>query len=127
MDYVGIILVSHSEKVASGIKEITKQVIQDVPVHIAGGTDEGEIGTSVEKISHALENAYTEKGVLVFYDLGSAKMNAELAIELSGKEGIEIVEDPILEGSYVATVESNMGKSKSDIIKGLNKSFPKHD
>lgn len=100
MDYVGIVLVSHSQKVVSGIKEITKEVIQDVPVYIAGGADDGEIGTSVDKITGALEKAYTEKGVLVFYDIGSAKMNAELAIELSGKEDIEIAEAPILEGAY---------------------------
>ena len=127
MNYVGIVLISHSEKVVTGIKEITKQVIQDVPVFIAGGTDDGDIGTSVGKISEALEKASSGKGVLVFYDLGSAKMNAELAIELSGKDDIEISEAPLLEGAYVAIVESNIGKSKNEIIEGLNKSFPKAD
>lgn len=54
-------------------------------------------------------------------------MNAELAIELNSKDEIEIAEAPLLEGAYVAVVESNMGKSKSEIIKSLNRSFPKAD
>lgn len=125
MDYVGIVLISHSEKVVTGSKEIIRQVIREVPVAIAGGTDDNEIGTSVTKISKALEKAFTRKGILVFYDLGSAKMNAELAIELSGKENIKIAEAPLLEGAYVASVESNMGKSLNEIIESLEKSFPK--
>jgi len=123
MDYVGIVLISHSEKVAEGIKEIIRQVIHDVPVETAGGTDDGEIGTSIEKISEAIERAFTEKGILLFYDLGSAKMNAELAIDLSTKEHIKLVEAPLLEGSYVAAVESSMGKNMEDIIKNIEEHY----
>lgn len=124
MDYVGIVLVSHSEKVVTGIKEIIRQVIQDVPVVTAGGTDNNEIGTSVTKITTALEKAHTRKGILIFYDLGSAKMNAELAIELSGQNDIKIAEAPLLEGAYVASVEANMGRTLDEIVESLRKSFP---
>ncbi len=44
MSYVGIVLISHSEKVTIGLKEIIRQVIYDVPVEAAGGTDDGQIG-----------------------------------------------------------------------------------
>ncbi len=123
MGYVGIVIISHSEKVAEGIKEIIQQVIQDVPIGIAGGTDDGKIGTSIEKINAAIDVAYSEKGVLLFYDLGSAKMNAELAIEFANKENIKLVEAPILEGAYVAAVESSTGRDISTIIHHVTKEF----
>lgn len=123
MEYVGIVLISHSKKVAEGVKEIIQQVIRDVPVETAGGTDDSEIGTSIEKINGAIDRAYSSKGVLLFYDLGSAKMNAELAIELVKKEKIELVEAPLVEGSYVAAVESSIGKDLETIIETINKEF----
>lgn len=124
MEYIGIVLISHSPDVVKGIKEIIRQVIKDVPVEVAGGTDDGEIGTSIDKISAAIDTAYTDKGVLLFYDLGSAKMNAELAIEISEKENIFLIEAPLLEGAYVATVESSIGKSITEIQKSIIKHFP---
>ncbi len=123
MNYVGIVLISHSNKVVEGIKDIIRQVIHDVPLEIAGGTDEDKIGTSVTKISLAIEEVYSDKGVLLFYDLGSAKMNAELAIEMSEHQNIKIAEVPLLEGAYVGAVESNMGKNLDEIIEILNEAF----
>lgn len=123
MNYVGIVLISHSNKVVEGIKDIIRQVIHDVPLEIAGGTDEDKIGTSVTKISLAIEEVYSDKGVLLFYDLGSAKMNAELAIEMSEHQNIKIAEAPLLEGAYVGAVESNMGKNLDEIIEILNEAF----
>lgn len=124
MDHVGIVLVSHSVQVVAGIKEIIREVIPNIPLEIAGGSDDGGIGTSFDKISAAIDHVYSDHGVLVFYDLGSAKMNASLAIEMSGKENVEIVEAPLLEGSYVGAVESNMGNTVEEIIESLQKSFP---
>lgn len=124
MERVGIVLVSHSEKVVMGIQEILHEVLDDFPLAIAGGTDEGGIGTSFEKIKDAIDLVYSQKGVLIFYDLGSAKMNAELAIEMSGKDNITIVEGPILEGAYIGAVESNMGQTIEEIIEAVHHSFP---
>ncbi|GIN62584.1 PTS-dependent dihydroxyacetone kinase phosphotransferase subunit DhaM [Robertmurraya siralis] len=124
MDKVGIVLISHSSKVAAGIQEIIQQVVHNVPIEIAGGTDDEEIGTSVEKINEAIERAYSEKGVLLFYDLGSAKMNAELAIELCGYDHVKVVNAPLLEGAYVAAVESGIGRSIEEIeqaVKNMTK------
>ncbi|WP_101842922.1 dihydroxyacetone kinase phosphoryl donor subunit DhaM [Halobacillus sp. Marseille-P3879] len=115
MDTVGIVFVSHSQKVVEGIQDILNQVVNDVPIELAGGTDEDEIGTSIEKIQQAIKQAYTDSGVLVIYDLGSAMMNAEVAVEMSGFDNIEISNAPLLEGGYVAAVESSMGKSLTEV------------
>ncbi|MFZ3577047.1 dihydroxyacetone kinase phosphoryl donor subunit DhaM [Virgibacillus sp. DJP39] len=122
MDYVGIVLISHSPKVVEGIKDIIRQVIHEVPVELAGGTEEDEIGTSVDKILEATKRAHSVKGVLLLYDLGSAMMNAELAIELSNYDNIKVAKDvPLVEGAYVAAVESGMGKSLEDVLEAVNR------
>ncbi|GAA0499203.1 dihydroxyacetone kinase phosphoryl donor subunit DhaM [Salinibacillus aidingensis] len=117
MSYVGIVLISHSPKVVEGIKDIIRQMVPDVPVEPAGGTDDDSIGTNVEKIQQAIENAYSEKGVLLFFDLGSAMMNAELAVEMADYDQVKVVKAPLLEGSYVAAVESGMGKTLEEVEK----------
>ncbi|MCP8615449.1 dihydroxyacetone kinase phosphoryl donor subunit DhaM [Salirhabdus salicampi] len=117
MSYVGIVLISHSVKVVEGIHELVRQVEKNVPIEIAGGTDDLEIGTSVEKIQNAIEKAYSDKGVVILFDLGSAIMNAELALEITGYENVKIADAPLLEGSYVAAVEAGMGKTLEEVVK----------
>lgn len=115
MANVGIVLISHSSKVTEGIKEIVSQVINEVPIELAGGTDDNEIGTSVEKIQTAIDRAQAGKGVLLLYDLGSAMMNAELAVELAETDQVMTAKAPLVEGAYVAAVEANMGKSLEEV------------
>ncbi|WP_060679416.1 dihydroxyacetone kinase phosphoryl donor subunit DhaM [Virgibacillus halodenitrificans] len=123
MAYVGIVLISHSPKVVEGTKEIIRQVNQDVAIELAGGTDDNEIGTSIDKILEAINHADKGSGVLLLYDIGSAKMNAEIAIEMAEGNNIKMVEAPIVEGAYVASVEAGMGKSVEEIITTLEKNF----
>lgn len=122
-DYVGIVLISHSTKIAEGIKELIREVVHDVPIVAAGGADDGGIGTSLDKISAAIEQIYTSSGVMLFYDLGSAKMNAELAIELSGRDNVVLVEAPLVEGAYVGSVESNGKKALTEIVTTIEEGF----
>ncbi|MFD2761248.1 dihydroxyacetone kinase phosphoryl donor subunit DhaM [Lentibacillus juripiscarius] len=123
MSYTGVVLISHSPKVADGVKDIIRQVIKDVPIETAGGTEENEIGTSVEKVQEAIHRADEGDGVVMFYDIGSAKMNAEMAVEMSGTVNVKIVEAPLVEGAYLAAVESGMDKNLQEIIKAVEKEF----
>jgi phosphoenolpyruvate---glycerone phosphotransferase subunit DhaM len=122
MTYVGIVLISHSPKIVEGVKELIRQVIHDVPIELAGGTEENEIGTSMDKIADAIKAADKGKGVILFYDIGSAKMNAEMAIEITEMKAV-LIEAPLVEGSYVAAVESGMGKSLEEVINAVEKAF----
>lgn len=123
MESVGIVLISHSAKIVEGLKELIRQVMKDIPIELAGGTDDGEIGTSIEKIQTAIKQADRGKGVLLMYDLGSARMNAEIAIEMAENKDVKIAEAPLLEGSYVAAVEAGMGKSLDEIVAKLEQDF----
>ena len=94
-----MLLVSHVEEIADGLARLLDQVASDVTIRTAGGTEDGEIGTSFDKISNVL-NEIEEKTVLAFYDLGSAKMNLEMAEEFSDKK-IILYDVSFIEGAYV--------------------------
>ena len=67
-----IVIVSHSEKLAEGVVEVAKMMARDVTIVAAGGTEDGSLGTSYEKIAAAIDKAYTDDGVALFMDMGSA-------------------------------------------------------
>ena len=96
----GVLLISHVEEIATGLAKLISQVAADVTVKTAGGTEDGDIGTSFDKINAVLDE-FEEDKILAFYDLGSAKMNLEMAMEFSDKE-IILYETALIEGAYVA-------------------------
>ncbi|MCJ1982239.1 PTS-dependent dihydroxyacetone kinase phosphotransferase subunit DhaM [Lactococcus piscium] len=98
-DY-GIVIVSHQKDIAKGIVALIREVAKDVAITYVGGTEDGGIGTSFEQVSAAISQNPKNK-LLAFFDLGSAKMNLEIAIEMSDKQ-VELMLVPILEGSYTA-------------------------
>lgn len=120
MTKVSIIVISHSKELADGIVDLVSQTKQeDVAIAAAGGTEEGEIGTSVDRITGAVESVTTEEGVLLLFDIGSALMNAEMALEMLPElEGrITIADAPLVEGAYIAAVEAGMGKTLEEVKK----------
>lgn len=119
---VGIVIVSHSSKAAEGVKEIVSQMSVDGKIATAGGTSDGRLGTDVEKIVNAINEVYSEDGVLILFDLGSAYMNAEIAIECleeKMKDKVEIIDTALIEGALTAAVEASIGKSREEIKKSL--------
>ena len=82
---LGITIVSHVPEIAEGLPKLLKQVAGDVSITTAGGTNDGDIGTSMEKIVQAFDDNQADE-ILAFYDLGSAKMNLEMAMEMSDKK-----------------------------------------
>lgn len=117
---VGIVVVSHSAKVAEGICELAAQMAApDQKLIAAGGMANGDIGTDAYKIQAAIEAANTGDGVLVMVDLGSAVLSAELAVDmLDGalKGRVAIADAPILEGAVAAAVEASIGQSLVSVV-----------
>ncbi|PRO93021.1 PTS mannose family transporter subunit IIA [Lactiplantibacillus pentosus] len=95
---LGIVVVSHVPEIAAGVQRLLAQVAKDVSITIAGGTDEDQVGTSMAKITEAFE-ANTADELLAFYDLGSAKMNLEMAIEMSTKP-VHLYDTALVESAY---------------------------
>src|SRR5919112_610425 len=78
---VGLVVVSHSAKVAEGVVELAAQMAAEVRIRAAGGTADGGIGTDATLIAEAIAAADDGEGVLVLVDLGSAVLSAQLAID----------------------------------------------
>jgi dihydroxyacetone kinase phosphotransfer subunit len=123
---VGIVIVSHSNKVAEGVKEIAFQMAPEVNIIAAGGTSDGRIGTDMAKIQEAIRGVYSKSGVIVLFDLGSAFMNTEMAVEFLDedmKNNVEIIDAPLVEGTIVAAVESSIGKNIYEIKELVKKIY----
>ncbi|MBC7331975.1 MAG: phosphoenolpyruvate--protein phosphotransferase [Synergistetes bacterium] len=117
---VGIVIVSHSEKLAEGVVELAKQMTagKDVPIKAAGGFDDGSLGTSYEKILDAINEAYTEDGVLILMDLGSAIMTTQMCLENLPEEKrkkIKLCNAPLVEGAVAAAAAAAQGLSLEEV------------
>ena len=106
---VGIVIVSHSAKLAEGVVDATRIMADGCPVFAAGGTDDGAYGTSYEKIRQAIESARTGDGAVVLVDMGSAVMTAEMVIEDGGYTDVEILDCPLVEGAIAASLGALCG------------------
>jgi dihydroxyacetone kinase DhaKLM complex PTS-EIIA-like component DhaM len=79
---VGIVLVSHSAALAEGTAELAGQVGGGtVAIAAAGGTDDGRLGTSIDKVSRAVERANGGAGVLIIPDLGSSVLTVRTLLD----------------------------------------------
>lgn len=117
---VGIVIVSHSWKIAEGVKDLAAQVAPSAEgIIAAGGMEDGEIGTDAVKISEAIREADRGEGVVILADLGSGVMSAEMAIELLEDEAIDVrlADAPIVEGAIAAAVEAGCGSGIDDVIR----------
>jgi PTS hybrid protein len=119
MPNVGIVIVSHSPKVAEGAADMVRQMVGDtVPLAYAGGNPEGGLGTSVEAILGAIDRAWSDAGVAVMVDLGGAETNSEMAIELlseSRRDHVVVCNAPLVEGSVIAATEASGGSSLAKV------------
>lgn len=107
---VRLVVVSHSEKIADGAVELAAQMAPDVVILAAGGTADGRIGTSLEKVMSALDQAAGGDGVVVLTDLGSAVMTAESALEfVEEPAGVLLADAPLVEGLVAAAVAAQGG------------------
>lgn len=116
---MSLVLVSHSRTLVEGLRDMVAQVAgPDVSLAIAGGTEDGRLGTSAPKISEAIRSVLGADGVLVLLDLGSAALSLEVALEdLSESERarVRISEAPLVEGAVMAAVQASIGATLDEV------------
>ncbi len=117
---VGVVIVSHSQKVAEGIREMALQMsAPEQKIIAAGGMVDGGIGTDAFQVSEAIIAANTGDGVAIMVDLGSAVLSTETAFEFLDEElraNVQIADAPILEGAISAVVEASLGSALAAVI-----------
>ncbi|HUK71225.1 MAG TPA: phosphoenolpyruvate--protein phosphotransferase [Streptosporangiaceae bacterium] len=113
---VGIVIVSHSARLAEGVVELAREMAgPDVAIVAAGGLDlpGRPLGTDAALVARAVTEAWSDEGVLVLMDLGSAVMSAEMALEMVADERrprLLLCEAPIVEGAVAAAVAARLGE-----------------
>ena len=109
---VGIVLVSHSAALAAGTAELAGQVSGgSVVIAAAGGTDDGRLGTSIDKVRAALAEANSGAGVVILPDLGSSVLTvrALLADGDDLPDPLAVADAPFVEGAVAATIAAAVG------------------
>jgi len=127
---VGLVLVSHSERLAEGVAELAAQLGgNDVPIAAAGGTDDGGLGTSIEKIERAIREADRGAGVLLLADLGSAVLTIKALLDEFGDDAdgaeaerpssgtrVVLADAPLVEGAVAAVVTAAAGADLDAVL-----------
>jgi dihydroxyacetone kinase phosphotransfer subunit len=123
---VSLVIVSHSARLADGVAELAGQMAQGkVAIGVAGGTVDGALGTSVEKITKALNEVDGPDGILVLLDLGSAVMATEMAVEAfaQNQHNVIISPAPLVEGAVIAAVEASIGNSLQEVAEAAASAY----
>jgi PTS hybrid protein len=115
---VGLVVVSHSSRIAEGTAELAGQMAgPDVRIVPAGGLEDGSIGTDAARIAVAIGEADAGAGVVVLVDLGSAVLATRTALELIGNpENVRLSRGPIVEGAVIAAVQASTGSRLDEVL-----------
>ena len=118
---LGFVVVSHSKDLAEATIHLANEMKRyDFPLINGSGTDGDFLGSNPLTIKEAILNAKTDKGALVFVDIGSSVLNTQVAIDFLADEGvnvenIKIADAPLVEG-LIAGVAINDEKADMESI-----------
>lgn len=131
---VGLVIVSHSRALADALVGLLKQVsVPNLPVAVAAGIgeDRSEFGTDAVEIMEAIQSVYSEDGVLVLMDLGSAILSANMALQFLPLEmapKIRFCGAPLVEGAIAASVQIGLNADLDTVCREANSALmPKHE
>lgn len=116
---VALVLVSHSERLAQGAVELAQQMAPQVMLLAAGGTTDGGLGTSYDRVFDAVSQGLAEAdGVVVLADLGSAILTVESVLEVlaDDAERVVLADAPFVEGSVAAAVTAHGGGTVAEVL-----------
>ena len=117
---VGIVVVSHSRRLADAAVELALQMVRGTPppIEVAAGLDNHVLGTDAARVKEAIDRVASPDGVIVMMDLGSAVLSAELALELRDDTAdcpIVLSDGPIVEGLVAAVALAAAGASLAEV------------
>jgi len=119
---VGIVVVSHSAKLAEAVAELAREMAgPELRLALAGGVDDADspLGTDAMRVLAAIEEVDGDDGVLVLMDLGSAVLSAELALDLLPEEQrdrVVLCDAPLVEGLIAAAVQAASGAAMDRVV-----------
>ncbi len=112
---ISIVIVSHSEKLAQGVTELARGMAgPDVRIAATGGLaiPDHPLGTDAALVLAAIQEVYSDEGVIVLVDLGSAVLSTEMALEQlipEQRPHVILSDAPLVEGAIAAAVQARLG------------------
>ena len=130
---VGFVVVSHSKELADAAINLANEMKRyNFPLINGSGTDGDFLGSNPLTIKEAILKAKTDKGVLIFVDIGSSVLNTQVAIDFLADEGIDvqnikIADAPLVEGLIAGVAVNDEKASIESVLEELNelKTFSK--
>lgn len=117
---LAILIISHSDKIAEGTKEVAEQMMQaEIEIRAVGGTADGDIGTDTDRIEAAVKDLLSEEGIIVLTDLGSAVMSFDLVYDFlddQEKAKVKLANAPLVEGAVLGAIEASLGKDMEAVL-----------
>ncbi len=130
---IGLVIVSHSYQLAEGVREIADQMAGgEIQIAAAGGLLDGDtfiLGTEPFRIQAAIESVWSDDGVLILLDMGSAVLCAEMAVEMLSPEQQErclLSNAPLVEGAIVAALQASLGQTLIQVNQAAEAALHSH-
>lgn len=115
---VGLVIASHSPKIAEGTAELVRHMAGEVEIVAVGGDSDGGLGTDPERLQSAIENLEADE-ILIFMDIGSSILSAETVLEMLSpevREKVRLVDSPLVEGAFSAGVMASTGADAEECV-----------
>ena len=125
---VGIVVVSHSAELASGLSELAGQMAgPDVAIEAAGGRADGGLGTDEDLVRGAIKRAgQAGDGVVVLGDLGSSILTVRHLLERQTNGHVRLADAPFVEGTVSAAVVASAGASMDEVVRAAEEARDAH-
>jgi PTS hybrid protein len=117
--HVGLVLVSHSQRLVDGLADLVGQVAgPSVTIQAVGGTADGSLGTDTDQVLAALQAAAHAPGAVVLMDLGSSVLAVQAVLDdiPEDRRGwLAVVDAPLVEGAVAAGVLASTGATLAEV------------
>jgi dihydroxyacetone kinase phosphotransfer subunit len=104
---------------AKGTADMVRNMVgSGIPLAFCGGNPDGGLGTSIDNILSAINEAWSDRGVAILVDLGGAETNSEMAAEMlpvNRRNKVVVCNAPIVEGAVMAATEAWGGASLAEV------------
>ena len=126
---VSLVLVAHSQRLLDALVELVGETVAGAPAcHVAGGTDDGRMGTSLRRVLAACRAALSgsSEGALLLYDAGSAWLTIGFALDELGEEErkrLHVSHAPLVEGTLAAAARGAVGGGLREMAEAANEAL----
>jgi dihydroxyacetone kinase phosphotransfer subunit len=122
VETVGIVVISHSRRLAEGVAELAREMgLGQVRVEPAGGDVDGGLGTSIELVERAVGAADSGAGVVLLADLGSSVLTAKTYVAELAEDGaggdVVLADAPLVEGAVAAASAAAAGADLPAVVR----------